>query len=148
MFPSHRGDEAIWLFSGGTTGRPKAVLQTHASFVNTTELYGKGAMGYTSADITLSVPKLYLGYATVANLLVPFSVRPGTLGKAVPGFEVKVCDDDGNELPDGEVGWLWVRGGAGRLEGDRLLARNGEDGAGLPRRMVCLGRYAPARGLL
>lgn len=209
IFPSHRDDEAIWLFSGGTTGRPKAVLQTHASFVNTTELFGKGAMGYTSADITLSVPKLYFGYATGANLLFPFSVggtsilfperctadalfdlikrhrptilinvptmvghmvaserakgedlsslrvslsagealpvelyerfkrafgvelcdglgtaemwhifvsnrpgdvRPGTLGKTVAGFEVKVCDDDGKELPDGEVGWLWVKG--------------------------------------
>jgi len=37
-------------------------------------------------------------------------VRPGTLGKAVPGFEVRVCDADGRELPAGETGWLWVRG--------------------------------------
>ena len=35
-FPTHRDDAAIWLFSGGTTGRPKAVVQTHASFANTT----------------------------------------------------------------------------------------------------------------
>jgi acyl-coenzyme A synthetase/AMP-(fatty) acid ligase len=40
----------------------------------------------------------------------PGDVTPGTLGKVVPGFDVKVCDDDGRELPDGEVGWLWVRG--------------------------------------
>lgn len=209
VFPTHRDDAAIWLFSGGTTGRPKAVVQTHGSFVNTTELYGKRVMGYSASDITLSVPKLYFGYATGANLLFPFSVggatilfperctadalfeqirrfrptilinvptminlmvsheraaeqdlsclrvstsagealpvelydrwkrafgvelcdglgtaemwhifitnrpgdvMPGTLGKVVPGFEVKVCDDDGRELPDGEVGWLWVRG--------------------------------------
>jgi len=37
-------------------------------------------------------------------------VRPGTLGTAVPGFEVKACDDEGRELPAGETGWLWVRG--------------------------------------
>jgi acyl-coenzyme A synthetase/AMP-(fatty) acid ligase len=42
-FPSHRDDAAIWLFSGGTTGRPKAVVQTHRSFINTTELYGRGS---------------------------------------------------------------------------------------------------------
>jgi benzoate-CoA ligase len=30
----------------------------------------------------------------------------------VPGFEVRVCDDSGRELPAGETGWLWVRGGA------------------------------------
>jgi acyl-coenzyme A synthetase/AMP-(fatty) acid ligase len=37
-------------------------------------------------------------------------VRPGTLGRVVPGFEIKVCDDDGNEVKAGEVGRLWVRG--------------------------------------
>jgi benzoate-CoA ligase family protein len=211
LFPSHRDDAAIWLFSGGTTGRPKAVVQTHASFVNTTLLYAQGAMGYSQRDVTVSVPKLYFGYATGCNLLFPFSVggtsilfperctadalfdqirrhrptvlvnvptmvghmvaherameqdlsclrvatsagealpvelherwkrtfgvelcdglgtaemwhifltnrpgdvRPGTLGKVVPGFEVRVCDDDGREMPDGHVGWLWVRGGS------------------------------------
>ncbi len=37
-------------------------------------------------------------------------VRPGTLGKVVPGFEIKACDEDGTEVPSGEVGRLWVRG--------------------------------------
>src|SRR5690348_10123686 len=55
-FPSHRDDAAIWLFSGGTTGQPKAVVQTHASFANTTECYAKGVIGYTERDVTLSVP--------------------------------------------------------------------------------------------
>lgn len=73
-FPSHRDDAAIWLFSGGTTGRPKAVVQTHTSFANTTECYAKGALGYNAADVTLSVPKLYFGYATGSNLLFPFAV--------------------------------------------------------------------------
>jgi acyl-coenzyme A synthetase/AMP-(fatty) acid ligase len=37
-------------------------------------------------------------------------VRPGTLGRVVPGFEVKACDEDGLEVAAGEVGRLWVRG--------------------------------------
>ncbi|MEO6402122.1 MAG: AMP-binding protein, partial [Vicinamibacteria bacterium] len=72
-FKTHRDDAAIWLFSGGTTGRPKGVVQTHRSFVNTTELYAKGSMGYVASDITLSVPKLFFGYATGSNLIFPFS---------------------------------------------------------------------------
>ncbi len=40
-FPSHRDDPAIWLFSGGTTGQPKAVVQPHRSFANTTDCYAK-----------------------------------------------------------------------------------------------------------
>jgi benzoate-CoA ligase family protein len=208
-FPTHRDDPAFWLFSGGTTGRPKAVVQTHRSFANTTECYARGVIGYRESDVTLSVPKLYFGYATGSNLLFPFAVgaaaalfpetptaealferirhfrptvlinvptmihkmvshpdaraqdlsslrvctsagealpvelhrrwmdtfgvelldglgtaemwhifisnrpgatRPGTLGQVVPGFEVKVCDEQGCELPAGETGWLWVRG--------------------------------------
>jgi len=67
-------DAAIWLFSGGTTGTPKAAVQSHKSLVNTTRLYGQGALGLTENDVTMSVPKLYFGYATGSNLLFPFSV--------------------------------------------------------------------------
>jgi benzoate-CoA ligase family protein len=72
-FPSHRDDPALWLFSGGTTGRPKAVVQTHRSFANTTERYAQGVIGYADSDVTLSVPKLYFGYATGSNLFFPFA---------------------------------------------------------------------------
>ena len=41
---------------------------------------------------------------------LPGAVRPGTLGRAVPGFEIRACDDAGAALPPGEVGRLWVRG--------------------------------------
>jgi benzoate-CoA ligase len=40
----------------------------------------------------------------------PGEVRPGTLGRAVPGFQVEVRDADGAPAPRGEVGALWVRG--------------------------------------
>ncbi|MGH7753784.1 MAG: benzoate-CoA ligase family protein, partial [Gemmatimonadales bacterium] len=213
-FPTHRDDPAIWLFSGGTTGRPKAAVQPHRSFVNTCECYACQVLCYTENDVTLSVPKLYFGYATGSNLLFPFAagaasvlfddrctaevvfgriaryrptilitvptminqmvshpearrqdlscvrlatsageglpeelharwdrsfgvplldglgtaemwhiflsnrlgrVRQGTLGEAVPGFEIKVADEEGREVPDGTMGHLWVRGGSRAL---------------------------------
>lgn len=73
-YPTGPDDPAIFLFSGGTTGHPKAVVQTHRSFANTTELYGKRVLGLAPDDVTLSVPKLYFGYATGTNLFFPFSV--------------------------------------------------------------------------
>ncbi len=76
---THRDDAAMWLFSGGTTGRPKAVIQSHLSFANTTELYAKRTLGYRSDDITLSVPKLFFGYATGSNLFFPFAVGAATV---------------------------------------------------------------------
>jgi len=71
---THRDDPAVWLFSGGTTGRPKAIVQPHRSFVYTTERYAKRTLGYRAGDRVLSVPKLYFGYATGAILFFPLSV--------------------------------------------------------------------------
>ena len=200
---------AVWLFSGGTTGAPKIVVQTHGSFINTTKRYAQETLGYRADDITIAVPRLFFGYATGSALFFPFSVgaatvlfdeppapvtllrrirrhrptilvttpsaingllqdeeataadlsslrfatsagealpetlyhrwkerfgielldglgtaemwhifltntvgdvRPGTVGRAVPGFEVACRDEDGVDLGVDEVGLLWVRG--------------------------------------
>ncbi len=37
-------------------------------------------------------------------------VKPGTSGRVVPGYEAKIIDDEGNEMPEGEVGYLIIRG--------------------------------------
>ena len=213
-FPTHQDDPAIWLFSGGTTGRPKAAVQPHRSYVNTCRCYARHVIGYQEDDVTLSVPKLYFGYAMGSNLFFPFSagaacvlfeerctpeaiftrvarhrptvlvavptlinqlvthpeaarqdfscirvatsageglpaelharwdrvfgvplldglgtaeqwhiflsnrigrIRRGTLGEVVPGFEIRVMDEEGREVPDGTMGHLWVRGGSRAL---------------------------------
>lgn len=40
-------------------------------------------------------------------------IRPGATGKPVPGYEAKIVDDDGNDLPPGTMGKLAVRGPTG-----------------------------------
>jgi len=40
-------------------------------------------------------------------------IRPGATGKVVPGYEAKVIDDAGNEVPPGTIGRLAVRGPTG-----------------------------------
>ncbi|HEX6487845.1 MAG TPA: AMP-binding protein [Candidatus Dormibacteraeota bacterium] len=35
--------------------------------------------------------------------------KPGSCGKPAPKHEIKLLDDDGREVPDGEPGTLWVR---------------------------------------
>ncbi|MGY1641849.1 AMP-binding protein [Geodermatophilus sp. SYSU D00703] len=48
-------------------------------------------------------------------------IRPGSTGRAVPGYTAAVLDDDGNPVPDGTEGHLAVRGPTGcrYLDGDR-----------------------------
>jgi benzoate-CoA ligase len=40
----------------------------------------------------------------------PGAVRPGSTGKPVPGYELRLVDDDGDEVAVGEIGTLHVKG--------------------------------------
>ncbi len=40
-------------------------------------------------------------------------IRPGSTGRAVPGYRARIVDDDGKPVPDGVVGRLAVRGPTG-----------------------------------
>jgi len=40
----------------------------------------------------------------------PGDVKPGSSGKLVPGYHARIVDDKGNEVPDGDVGNLQVKG--------------------------------------
>ena len=71
---THRDDHAIWLFTSGSTGHPKAAMHTHRDFAWSTEVYAKGTVGYQRDDVTVSVPRLFFGYATGTNLMFPFAV--------------------------------------------------------------------------
>ncbi len=76
--PSRRDDVAIWLFTSGSTGRSKANIHTHGDFAFNTEVYAKNTVGYRSTDITVSVPRLFFGYATGTNVMFPFAVGATT----------------------------------------------------------------------
>lgn len=209
-----KDDPAVWLFTSGSTGKPKAALHPHFHFPYNTECYAKRVVGYDESFVTLSVPKLFFGYATGTNLMFPFAVggttclfgdratperlyeliatmRPnflttvpttigkmldcpadsrrdlsslrlgvtagealpqalyerwfgetkmelldgigsaesfhiyisnypgdvkfGSLGKIVPGYTARVCDDEGREVADGEIGTLHVTGDSAAL---------------------------------
>ncbi|HEY7910414.1 MAG TPA: benzoate-CoA ligase family protein [Blastocatellia bacterium] len=76
--PTTRDDIAIWLFTSGSTGHPKAAVHLHHDLPYNTECYARQVLGINENDITLSVPKLFFGYATGTNLLFPFSVGGAT----------------------------------------------------------------------
>ena len=70
---THRDDMAIWLFTSGSTGRPKGAVHLQHDLPYNTEVFAKRTMGVNENDLTLSVPKLFFGYATGTNLLFPFA---------------------------------------------------------------------------
>lgn len=74
VHPSQRDDLAMWLFTSGSTGKSKAAMHCHRDFAFNTERYALGTVGYRKDDITVSVPRLFFGYATGTNLFFPFRV--------------------------------------------------------------------------
>jgi benzoate-CoA ligase len=211
---THRDDIAIWLFTSGSTGHPKGAVHLQHDLPYNTEVFAKRTMGVSADDLTVSVPKLFFGYATGTNLLFPFAVggstalfserstaekifevikryrptilttvptminsmlnvggasrddlsslrfcysagealpielferwtnafgvdicdgigsaemfhiyitnrpgdiKPGSLGRVVEGYEARVVDADGNEVPTGEMGTLRIKGDSAAL---------------------------------
>jgi len=213
--PTHRDDPAVWLFTSGSTGFPKAAVHKQGDFVYNALTYARSVIGYRESDIAISVPKLAFGYALGTNLLFPLfagaravifpekatpervfdliarqrttvltavptainamvnspaaeradfsslrvcisagealppelyqrwkqrtgveildgigsaemfhifisnrfdDVKLGSLGRTVDGYEARICDEQGREVPRGEIGTLWIRGDSMALE--------------------------------
>jgi benzoate-CoA ligase family protein len=75
---THRDDIAIWLFTSGSTGHPKGAVHLQHDLPFNTEVFAKHTIGVNENDLTVSVPKLFFGYATGTNLLFPFAVGGAT----------------------------------------------------------------------
>src|SRR5215813_13056680 len=75
---THRDDIAIWLFTSGSTGHPKGAVHLQHDLPYNTEVFARRTMDVNENDLTVSVPKLFFGYATGTNLLFPFAVGGAT----------------------------------------------------------------------
>jgi benzoate-CoA ligase family protein len=212
--PTTRDDIAIWKFTTGSTGLPKAAVHPAHSALLSFDWYARGVLDIQEDDVVLPVPKLFFGYARDLTALYPFGVgaagivfperttperifelvaqhrpsilvqvptmmaamtahpeaarqdlsclrlctsagealprelyerwraafgvevldgigsseayhiyisnrpgrvRPGSVGQVVPGYSARVLGDQGQEVPDGDVGTLWIEGDTAAL---------------------------------
>jgi 2-aminobenzoate-CoA ligase len=141
LFPMHIGASFVVLEKAGPDDLPAAIERYKATVCFTAPtsyraMLGKIAMydlsslrkcvsagetlpkGTFDAWLKATGIKLMDGIGSTEMLHIFISatedeIRPGATGKPVPGYEARIVDDEGNELPAGSMGRLAVRGPTG-----------------------------------
>ncbi|HWE34068.1 MAG TPA: benzoate-CoA ligase family protein [Solirubrobacteraceae bacterium] len=72
--PTDRDGIAIWKFTTGSTGRPKACVHRMVTPLESFERYARGVLEMQPDDAVLPIPKLFFGYARDMAALFPFGV--------------------------------------------------------------------------
>jgi benzoate-CoA ligase family protein len=70
-FPTGVDEPCYWLYSSGTTGRPKGVVHLHGDMLPVVTPYAEEVVGITPQDSTYSVARLFFSYGLVNSLFLP-----------------------------------------------------------------------------
>ncbi|WP_312868291.1 benzoate-CoA ligase family protein [Amycolatopsis pithecellobii] len=70
---------ALWLYTSGTTGNPKAAMHRHGSIRFVAEAYGQGVLEIQPADRCLSASKLSFAYGLGNSCFLPLGAGATTI---------------------------------------------------------------------
>lgn len=73
-YPTWADSAALWLYTSGTTGLPKAAMHRHADIRFVAENYAVGVLGMTERDRCLSIAKLFFAYGIGNSMFFPLAV--------------------------------------------------------------------------
>jgi len=72
-------DMAFWMYSSGTTGKPKGIVHLHHDMAYTQASFGDKVLKLRPDDIVFSVPKIFFAYGFGNSITFPFSIGATTL---------------------------------------------------------------------
>ena len=72
-----------------------------------TEIYRRWKQRF-GVDILDGIGSTEMGHIFISNR--PGDIKPGSTGKPITGYDLKIVDDEGNEVPQGDIGTLMVKG--------------------------------------
>lgn len=77
--PTKAQDDCFWLYSSGTTGRPKGVILTHVDLPACAHFYTEGVLGAEENDVFFSVARLFFSYGNGVAMAAPLWVGGTTI---------------------------------------------------------------------
>ena len=78
-YASWADSPALWLYTSGTTGMPKAAVHRHADLRSVARTYGQRVLGIRPEDVCLSAAKLFFAYGLGNSMIFPLSVGASTV---------------------------------------------------------------------
>ncbi len=71
VYPTSALAHSYWLYTSGTTGRPKGVVHLHKDLVYAVETWGRHVMDFQPEDIVYCVSRLFFSYGLNNSLYLP-----------------------------------------------------------------------------
>jgi len=133
VYPTVEDSPAFWLYTSGTTGKPKGAMHRHGAIRVVCETYGAQVLGIRPDDRCLSAAKAFFAYGLGNSVLFPLAVGAAAILEPEPSKPETLaerCQKYGATLffagPTFFANMLRAGLGAGALPGVRLAASAGE----------------------
>ncbi len=72
--PVEPEDTAVWAYSSGSTGAPKAAVHSHRNMLHAAQLFPEAVLRITAEDRSLAVPKLFFTFGLGVGMYIPLRV--------------------------------------------------------------------------
>jgi benzoate-CoA ligase family protein len=84
VYPTVEDSPAFWLYTSGTTGKPKAAMHRHGSIRVVCETYGNQVLGIRPDDRCLSAAKAFFAYGLGNSVLFPLASGAAAILEPAP----------------------------------------------------------------
>jgi benzoate-CoA ligase family protein len=82
----------FWLYTSGTTGKPKAAIHRHGDVKAVCDTYGRSVLGIGPDDVCYSVPKLFFAFGLGNGLFFPLAVGASAVIDPEPPNPARAAD--------------------------------------------------------
>jgi benzoate-CoA ligase family protein len=92
VYSTTEDSPAFWLYTSGTTGKPKGAMHRHGSIRVVCQTYGAQVLGIRPDDRCLSAAKAFFAYGLGNSVLFPLSVGAATVLEPSPSKPDTLAD--------------------------------------------------------